>query len=322
MRKIAILGLLIGALLGNGLSPVQGATYPYSVGLPCATERSTVPDQLKNPMICTKIGSVKIWRANSKGAFALTHAMAGEVYMQPVTAHFKPSLTLKSGTFKFSLASKAGTPPVGIKLNNAGILSGIPTKAASSRFTVCAMDTRGKKDCRYFSLTVDTAVVTGTWEGTFTLNDETMVNATNFCGNTHQGKFVMYIRQQGATFVGEQIFYSVTSQNTFNKAPLDCLPGFSDVNYHSISGTVDSNLNMTFSNFMGYDKFATSAASKVMNVEATGTFTPGDGIIILQTTPASSEKVIGPITTIVNLTFNVRKTSNWGSMVPQVTPPG
>ena len=156
-------------------------------------------------MICTKIGSVKIWKASSKGAFALTHALAGDVYKQSVTAHFKPSLTLKAGTFTYVLDSKMGTPPVGIKLNNAGILSGIPTKAASSRFTVCAIDTRAKKDCRYFSLTVDSAVVTGTWEGTFN---------------------------------------------------------------------------------------------------------GGDGIIILQTSPTSSQNVLGPITTIANLEFNVRKTSN------------
>ena len=220
--------------------------------------------------------------------------------------HFKPSLTLKAGTFTYVLDSKMGTP----------------TKAASSRFTVCATDTRAKKDCRYFSLTVDSAVVTGTWEGTFVLNDETSVNATNFCGNTHQGKFVMYIRQQGTTFVGEQIFYGVTSENTFNKAPLDCLPGFSDLAYHSISGTVDSNLNMTFTNFMGYDKFTAAAASKAMNVKVSGTFNGGDGIIILQTSPTSSQNVLGPITTIANLEFNVRKTSNWGSMVPQVPLPG
>lgn len=310
MRKKAILGFLLGALLGNGFGPVQAATYPYEVGLPCAVERSTVPDQLKNPMICTKIGSVKIWRASSKGAFALIHAMAGDVYMQSVTVHFKPSLILKAGTFKYSLDPKMGYPPSGIKLNNAGILSGIPTKAASSRFTVCAQDALGKKDCRYFSLTVDGALVTGTWTGTFTLNDETSVNTTNFCGNTHQGEFVMFIRQEGTTFVGEQMYRNVTNDNTFNRAPLDCLPGSIDAGHHSIAGTVDSNLNMTFTNFMGYDKFTVAAASKIMNVKISGTFNLGDSIIILQTSPTSSESVRGSVTTIANLEFSVRKTSN------------
>jgi hypothetical protein len=322
MRKYLILVSTLVLVAATGSFPVQASNYPYVVGLPCAAERSTVPDELKNPMICTKIGSVKIWRSSSKNAFVLTHAVVGDVYMHSLTPHFKPSLILKAGTFKYSLDSKKGSPPTGLKVNNAGILSGIPTKVSSSRFTICAQDTKGKKDCRPFSLMVDPATVTGTWEGTFTLNEETMIDSTNYCGNTHTGKIFIYIRQVGDLVTGEQVFSSagLVSENTFNRS-LDCLPGFSDFYIHRISGTVDNNLKVNFTNFLGYEPFEVSASSKVMNGKAIGSFGGEVGIVILQTGPSSSEVRKGPISTSATLTFNLRKVSNWASMVPEVPPP-
>jgi len=150
MRNKIIFAAVISLLSAVSFFPAQASSYPYSVGVPCAMERSTVVDELKNPMICTKIGSVKVWRSTSKSAFVLIHAVEGDVYMQSVTAHFKPSLTLKAGTFKYSLDAKKGSLAAGIKVNNAGILSGIPSKVQVARFTICAQDTKGKKDCRAF----------------------------------------------------------------------------------------------------------------------------------------------------------------------------
>ncbi len=99
---------------------------------------------------------------------------------QPFTHSFcRPNLTgnaaLCGGTatnptggqppYHFQLGSGVGFPPVGLSLGLNGILSGTPSTAGTSTFSVCAVDVAAKSACRTVTMTVIGTVAVGqvTW---------------------------------------------------------------------------------------------------------------------------------------------------------------
>jgi hypothetical protein len=85
---------------------------------------------------------------------SLPHGAVAAPYSQTLTA------TGGSGTgFTFTLAS--GTLPGGLTLSAGGVLSGTPTLAGTSTFTVMAMDNASNRGTQAYTLTIDPAALTG-----------------------------------------------------------------------------------------------------------------------------------------------------------------
>ena len=65
-----------------------------------------------------------------------------------------------SPPYHFQLGTGGGFPPIGMTLNLNGTLTGIPTSAGSSTFTVCAVDVGGSSKCGRVTMTIDPATPT------------------------------------------------------------------------------------------------------------------------------------------------------------------
>jgi hypothetical protein len=62
--------------------------------------------------------------------------------------------TGSKGPYTFYLGSGVGFPPLGVILNNNGILSGKPTTHGPSKFEVCAKDIGGNFDCKVVNIVI------------------------------------------------------------------------------------------------------------------------------------------------------------------------
>ncbi|MFN7975087.1 MAG: putative Ig domain-containing protein [Acidobacteriota bacterium] len=81
---------------------------------------------------------------------SLPNGTVGVPYSQTVTAN--------GGTAPYTFAVTAGTLPAGLSLNGAtGVISGTPTAAGTSNFTVTATDANGCTASQPYSLTIDCA---------------------------------------------------------------------------------------------------------------------------------------------------------------------
>ena len=82
----------------------------------------------------------------------LPNGTVGTAYSQTITA--------TGGAGGYSFAKTAGTLPAGLALSAAGVLSGSPTTAATSSFTITATDSGGNTGSRAYSIVVGAASVT------------------------------------------------------------------------------------------------------------------------------------------------------------------
>ena len=82
----------------------------------------------------------------------LANGDVGTAYSQTVSA------TGGSGSYTFS--QTGGTLPAGVTLSSGGVLSGTPTTAGSSTFTVTATDTLGGSASQHYTVTINPAVAT------------------------------------------------------------------------------------------------------------------------------------------------------------------
>ena len=64
-------------------------------------------------------------------------------------------------TYRFQLGSGVGFQPLGLTLNLNGVLSGTPTQAGLSTFSVCAIDLAGKSACSTVVMTIVGTVAVG-----------------------------------------------------------------------------------------------------------------------------------------------------------------
>jgi len=71
--------------------------------------------------------------------------------------------------YHFTLEPGVGFPPIGMKLELDGLLTGTPSSAGTSEFTVCAVDLSASQECKKTSITVlDSAKLTITKQGSGT----------------------------------------------------------------------------------------------------------------------------------------------------------
>ncbi len=77
-----------------------------------------------------------------------------------VSSAYSQTLTATGGTSPHSFSVTNGTLPAGLTLSSSGILSGTPTTAGSSAFTVTATDAQGCTGTRSYSLIIDCPTIT------------------------------------------------------------------------------------------------------------------------------------------------------------------
>ncbi len=85
---------------------------------------------------------------------SLPPGVSGVLYSQTITA--------SGGTAPYVFAVSSGTLPVGIALSSTGLLSGTPTAAGTSTFTITATDAQGCTTSTGYSVTVSLAISPGT----------------------------------------------------------------------------------------------------------------------------------------------------------------
>src|SRR5208283_4784413 len=69
---------------------------------------------------------------------------------------YSQTLAASGGTTPYTWSVSAGTLPAGLSLSSAGVISGTPTTAGTSSFTVQVADSAGGKATQALSITINT----------------------------------------------------------------------------------------------------------------------------------------------------------------------
>jgi hypothetical protein len=72
-----------------------------------------------------------------------------------VNSEYVAAVTASAGTAPYTFSVTCGTLPPGIAMTLTGVLSGVPTKAASFTFTITATDATGAKGCRTYTIKIE-----------------------------------------------------------------------------------------------------------------------------------------------------------------------
>src|SRR5207253_1853262 len=84
-----------------------------------------------------------------------------------VGASYSQTITASGGTAPYSFVVTAGMLPPGLVLSSGGVLSGTPTTAGTSTFTVTATDANGNSGSKTYAITISAATkITSVWLGT------------------------------------------------------------------------------------------------------------------------------------------------------------
>jgi hypothetical protein len=120
-------------------------------GTPTTAGSSSFTVQVKDSKSATATKSLAITvnAALSVTTTSLTAGSTGTAYSQALAA--------SGGRTPYTWSVTSGSLPAGLTLSSAGVLSGTPTTAGSSSFTVQAMDANSKTATRALTLTINAA---------------------------------------------------------------------------------------------------------------------------------------------------------------------
>ena len=105
---------------------------------------------------------------------------------------YSQTIATSGGTGTPTFAVTTGTLPTGLALSTAGLLSGTPTAAAASTFTITATDTAGATAAQSFTLTVNAAVaITPTTLPAWTANKSGYSQTLSKTGGTGTATFAV-----------------------------------------------------------------------------------------------------------------------------------
>jgi hypothetical protein len=146
-------GLVYSTYLGG-----SGGDQAYAIAVDSA-DNIDVTGATKSTNFPTTAGAFQTTLSGSEDAFVARIA-AGLVLtpstLPPATvgASYSQALTASGGTAPYTYALTAGALPAGLSLSSGGALSGTPTTAGSSSFTVTATDSTGLTGSEAYTLTV------------------------------------------------------------------------------------------------------------------------------------------------------------------------
>jgi hypothetical protein len=126
-----------GALSGT---PASAGTYTFTVG---ATDSASNSGSQAYTLTITGI---------ALSPTTLTAGTVGTAYSKTITA--------SGGTAPYTYAVTSGTLPSGLSLSTAGVLSGTPSAAGTSTFTVTATDNLGNSGSQSYSLKINPLTLT------------------------------------------------------------------------------------------------------------------------------------------------------------------
>ncbi len=144
----------------------------------------------------------------------LSNGTAGSSYSETITA--------SGGTSPYTYAVSTGTLPGGLGLTTAGVLSGTPSGAGTSNFTVTATDANGCTGSLAYALTVSVACDTGA-----TLDQQQLVTSSGSLA-IQAGQIVAQTFTAGlsgtlqriALYLGKQNGYDFTTSSTLTAGDL------------------------------------------------------------------------------------------------------
>lgn len=129
----------------NGIQTSQGLPVQSPlIGLAGGTESTTDGDTDSNTNLTVDFGFLAC-PAITVNPTSITAATVNTAYSQTFTA--------SGGTTPYTWTVSAGTLPAGLTLSTAGVLSGTPTSAAATSFTIRASDKNGCLGTRAYTLT-------------------------------------------------------------------------------------------------------------------------------------------------------------------------
>ncbi|MCG6964702.1 MAG: Ig domain-containing protein, partial [Acidobacteria bacterium] len=76
-----------------------------------------------------------------------------------VHAAYSQTVTAAGGTGPYTFAVTGGTPPAGLSLSSAGVLSGTPAAEGTSSFTITATDAYGSTGSLNYTLSIQAALI-------------------------------------------------------------------------------------------------------------------------------------------------------------------
>ncbi|WP_429941225.1 putative Ig domain-containing protein [Agrobacterium vitis] len=153
----AATSVAIASSPSHGVATVSGTNFIYTPtagysGSDSFTYTATNATGTSSPATVTIAVTAPTFTL-SPASGTLTAATVGTAYSEIVTA--------SGGTSPYSYAISAGTLPTGLTLNTStGVISGTPTTAANTSFTITATDANGATGSASYSLTVTEPSVT------------------------------------------------------------------------------------------------------------------------------------------------------------------
>jgi putative Ig domain-containing protein len=120
------------------------------------TERSKQPMVIKGLSDDTRQDGDQIWRSFVIEA-ALVISTASPLPGGDEDVVYSETLAVSGGVSPYTWSVSSGTLPAGLTLSSGGVISGTPTTAGSSTFTVEAEDSNGATKTKEFTLVIDAA---------------------------------------------------------------------------------------------------------------------------------------------------------------------
>ncbi|HQR21874.1 MAG TPA: putative Ig domain-containing protein [Burkholderiaceae bacterium] len=168
-------GGTVGTAYSRTVSATGGnGTYSYSISagaLPAGLTLNAATGVISGTPTTPGAGSFTIRATDTNGAigsraYAVTTA-AAPIVVNPaslpaatVGAAYSQTVIASGGVGGFTYSISAGTLPAGLTLNaSSGVVSGTPTTAATSNFTIRATDTASASGTRAYSITTSAAIV-------------------------------------------------------------------------------------------------------------------------------------------------------------------
>jgi Putative Ig domain len=166
----------VGVAYSQTVSATGGSgSYTFSVSsgtLPAGLSLNTGSGAITGTPTSAGSSSFTITATDGNGATgsrAYTVSIAVGISVSPtslaagtVGIAYSQTISASGGTGSFTFSVTAGTLPAGLTLDSSGVLSGTPTTAATSSFTITATDSASATGSRAYSVTIGTPVTIST----------------------------------------------------------------------------------------------------------------------------------------------------------------